>query len=238
MTKQQLKDLIKEVLSEAEGFRIKPQPKSPLEGAVVSYVDNDGHYHADIILKTKEGREVKGRFEYHRGQFAFESATNEMYSDTSYKTEKGYDAAKKRVQSLKDELKHIQDLKNKSDYNDTNDPQARNYHNRRLKEIPKEISAIRQKILGLRENVGGIQGYIFGPMDAARSWISQHQAPKTKNGRQVYVVSAAAFQQAFPNMKPQPIDTKKISPHMDYFFIDGEGDLMPISQANIGSGLD
>ena len=57
--------------NEAEGFRIKPQPKSPLEGAVVSYVDNDGHYHADIILKTKEGREVKGRFEYHRGQFAF-----------------------------------------------------------------------------------------------------------------------------------------------------------------------
>ena len=77
MTKQELKQLIKEVISEANSFLLKPQPKSPLEGAVVSYVDNDGHYHADIILKTKEGREVKGRFEYHRGQFAFESTTNE-----------------------------------------------------------------------------------------------------------------------------------------------------------------
>jgi hypothetical protein len=149
MTKSELKALIKEVMSEADSFLLKPQPKSPLEGAVVSYVDNDGHYHADIILKTKAGKQVKGRFEYHRGQFAFESTTNEMYSDTSYKTQKGYDAAKKKIQSLKDELKHIQDLMNKSDYNDTNDPQARNYHIRRLKEIPKLISAIRQKVLGL-----------------------------------------------------------------------------------------
>jgi hypothetical protein len=74
----------------------------------------------------------------------------ENYSDTtSYKTQKGYDAAKKRVQSLKDELKKIQGLKNREDYLDNNDPQARLFHNRRLKEIPKEISTIRQKILGL-----------------------------------------------------------------------------------------
>lgn len=88
----------------------------------------------------------------------------------------------------------------------------------------------------IKEVISESQVYVFGPMDAARSWISKHQAPKTKNGRQVYVVSAAEFQKAFPNIKPEPVT--KMSPRMDYFVIDKEGDLMPLSQANIGSGLD
>jgi hypothetical protein len=82
----------------------------------------------------------------------------EMNSDdTIYKTQKGYlvlaamrDAAKKKIESLTVEFKKIQDLMNQSHYNDTNDPQARNYHIRRLKEIPKLISTLRKKVLGIK----------------------------------------------------------------------------------------
>ena len=82
----------------------------------------------------------------------------EMNSDdTIYKTQKGYlvlaarrDAAKKKIESLQDEFKKIRDLMNQSHYNDTNDPQARNNHIRRLKEIPKLISTLRQKVLGVK----------------------------------------------------------------------------------------
>ena len=88
----------------------------------------------------------------------------------------------------------------------------------------------------IKEVISESQVYVLGPMDAARSWISKHQAPKTKDGRQRYVVSAAAFQKAFPDIKPQSVT--KMSPRMDYFTIDKEGDLLPLSQANIGSGLD
>jgi len=110
-----------------------------------------------------------------------------------------------------------------------------------IREVIKEANTKELQKLGFTPTKSYIKeasGYVFGPMDSARSWISKHQAPKTKNGRQIYVVSAAAFQQAFPNIKTVPIDVNKISPRMDYFVIDKEGDLMPVSQADIGSGLD
>jgi len=55
--------------------------------------------------------------------------------------------AKEKIIKLKAEYDRIIKLKHSEDYLDTNDPQARNFHNKRLKEIPKEISKIRQRIL-------------------------------------------------------------------------------------------
>ena len=66
-----------------------------------------------------------------------------------YATDSGKKAAKERIVKLKAEYDRINKLKDSSDYLDTNDPQARNFHNKRLKEIPKEISKIRQKILDI-----------------------------------------------------------------------------------------
>lgn len=43
---------------------IVQQPTSSLEGAVAKNVENHGHYHADMTLVAKDGREVKGRFEF------------------------------------------------------------------------------------------------------------------------------------------------------------------------------
>lgn len=77
MTKSELKELINEVISETmneadakainRGFNrglIVQQPTSSLEGAVAKNVENHGHYHADMTLVAKDGREVKGRFEF------------------------------------------------------------------------------------------------------------------------------------------------------------------------------
>jgi hypothetical protein len=55
--------------------------------------------------------------------------------------------AKEKIIKLKAEYNKIIELKHTEDYLDTNDPQARNFHDKRLKEIPKEISKIRQRIL-------------------------------------------------------------------------------------------
>lgn len=69
-----------------------------------------------------------------------------------YATDRGRKSAKDRIIRLKAEYDRIRKLKRDEDYVYNNDPQARNFHDRRLKEIPKEISKIRQKILDINES--------------------------------------------------------------------------------------
>ena len=247
MTKKELKQLIKEVISEMS-------VNENYEDNIKDTKDRMAYLalrkqEKDYISKSKQSSSpIKKQHYMDMSKQVLDKAhdilkkhkvVDEMYSDTSYKTQKGYDAAKKKIQALKDELKHIQDLMNKSDYNDTNDPQARNYHIRRLKEIPKEISAIRQKILGLKEQsaIKEVKGYVLGPMDQASTWIAWNKKPKNKNGKQMWVVSAAEFQKQFPSIQMKELPAKPSS-GADYYIIDSEGDLFPYSQANIGSGLD
>jgi len=173
---------------------------------------------------------------------------------TNYNTSKGYNDAKSRLKALKDELKRIQKFKSSAHYNDEHDAQTRNYHIRRLKEIPKEISKIRQKVLGLKQeantkelqklgftptksDVNEVKGYVLSPMDQASTWIAWNKKPKNKNGKQMWVVSAADFQKQFPSIQMKELPAKPSS-GADYYIIDSEGDLFPYSQANIGSGLD
>ena len=158
---------------------------------------------------------------------------------TNYNTAKGYNDAKSRLKALKDELKRIQKFKSSAHYNDEHDAQTRNYHTRRLKEIPKEISAIRQKVLGLKEQsaIKEVKGYVLSPMDQASTWIAWNKKPKNKNGKQMWVVSAADFQKQFPSIQMKELPAQPSS-GADYYIIDSEGDLFPYSQANIGSGLD
>jgi hypothetical protein len=262
MTKSELKQLIKEVIREMS-------VNENYEDSIKDTKDRMAYLalrkqEKDYISKSKQSSSpIKKQHYMDMSKQVLDKAldilkkhkvVDEMYSDTSYKTQKGYDAAKKKIQALKDELNRIQDLKNKSDYNDTNDPQARNYHDRRLKEIPKLISAIRQKILGLKEeantkelqklgftptksDVNEVKGYVLGPMDQASSWIAWNKKPKNKNGKQMYVVSAAEFQKQFPNIQMKQLPTNP-SKYSDYYIVDNEGDLIAYSQANVGSGLD
>ena len=82
-----------------------------------------------------------------------------------------------------------------------------------------------------------VKGYVLGPMDQASSWIAWNKKPKNKNGKKMWVVSAAEFQKQFPSIQMKELPAKP-SYGADYYIIDGEGDLFPYSQANIGSGLD
>jgi len=52
-----------------------------------------------------------------------------------------------------------------------------------------------------------------------------------------WVVSAADFQKAFPNIQMKQLPTNP-SQYSDYYVVDNEGDLIAYSQSNIGSGSD
>jgi hypothetical protein len=82
-----------------------------------------------------------------------------------------------------------------------------------------------------------VKGYVLSPMDQASTWIAWNKKPKNKNGKQMWVVSAADFQKQFPSIQMKELPAKPSS-GADYYIIDSEGDLFPYSQANIGSGLD
>jgi hypothetical protein len=82
-----------------------------------------------------------------------------------------------------------------------------------------------------------VKGYVLSPMDQESTWIAWNKKPKNKNGKQMWVVSAADFQKQFPSIQMKELPAKP-SYGADYYIIDGEGDLFPYSQANIGSGLD
>jgi len=82
-----------------------------------------------------------------------------------------------------------------------------------------------------------VQGYVFGPMETPNNWISTNAKPKMKNGVKKWVVSAADFQKAFPNIQMKQLPTNP-SQYSDYYVVDNEGDLIAYSQSNIGSGSD
>lgn len=99
--------------------------------------------------------------------------------------------------------------------------------------VNKDLSQLVSKSTGLKE----VQGYVFGPMEAPNNWISTNAKPKMKNGVKKYVVSAADFQKAFPNIQMKQLPTTP-SKYSDYYMVDNEGDLVAYSQSNVGSGLD
>ena len=88
-----------------------------------------------------------------------------------------------------------------------------------------------------KSDVNEVQGYVFGPMETPNNWISTNAKPKMKNGTKKWVVSAVDFQKAFPNIQMKQLPTNP-SQYSDYYVVDNEGDLIAYSQSNIGSGLD
>jgi hypothetical protein len=88
-----------------------------------------------------------------------------------------------------------------------------------------------------KSDVNEVQGYVFGPMETPNNWISTNAKPKMKNGVKKWVVSAADFQKAFPNIQMKQLPNNP-SQYSDYYVVDNEGDLIAYSQSNIGSSLD
>lgn len=150
MTKKELKELIKEVIVENNDYdKMTPQQKH--QYSILRDLDWKYDY-------TENGKVYMNRWD--RGSDGFSKLATmviepdgnhyrEKSTNEGYVTDSGKKAAKERIVKLKAEYDRINKLKDSSDYLDTNDPQARNFHNKRLKEIPNEISKIRQKILDI-----------------------------------------------------------------------------------------
>jgi hypothetical protein len=106
-----------------------------------------------------------------------------------------------------------------------------------LKELVREKIVVSDKVSIDEASINEVNGYVFGPMETPNNWISTNAKPKMKNGTKKWVVSAADFQKAFPNIQMKQLPTNP-SKYSDYYIVDNEGDLISYSQANVGSGLD
>ena len=106
-----------------------------------------------------------------------------------------------------------------------------------LKELVREKIVVSDRVSIDGASINEVQGYVFGPMETPNNWISTNAKPKMKNGVKKWVVSAADFQKAFPNIQMKQLPTTP-SQYSDYYVVDNEGDLIAYSQSNIGSGLD
>ena len=152
---------------------IRPDPKSPLEGAVVKRVESHGHYHADMILLTKNNKEIKGRFEFdpHNPPSFYESVS--------------------KMNEVKGFVLHF------------NTPES---------EYMRKNGVMKKKMNSTFKRMMGTQTMKYDDLV-----------------------------KAFPNSKSIVLKDLPSIPRgsdLDYFTVDEEGDIVPIQQADISSGLD
>ena len=152
-----------------------------------------------------------------------EMSVNENYEDS--------------IKDAKDRMAYLALRKQEKDYISKSKQSSSPIKKQHYMDMSKQVLDKAHDILKKHKVVNEVKGYVLGPMDQASSWIAWNKKPKNKNGKQMYVVSAVEFQKAFPSIQMKELPAKP-SYGADYYIIDGEGDLFPYSQANIGSGLD
>lgn len=152
-----------------------------------------------------------------------EMSVNENYEDS--------------IKDTKDRMAYLALRKQEKDYISKSKQSSSPIKKQHYMDMSKQVLDKALDILKKHKVVNEVKGYVLGPMDQASTWIAWNKKPKNKNGKQMYVVSAADFQKQFPSIQMKELPAKP-SYGADYYIIDGEGDLFPYSQANIGSGLD
>jgi len=152
-----------------------------------------------------------------------EMSVNENYED--------------KIKDAKDRMAYLALRKQEKDYISKSKQSSSPIKKQHYMDMSKQVLDKALDILKKHKVVNEVKGYVLGPMDQASTWIAWNKKPKNKNGKQMYVVSAADFQKQFPSIQMKELPAKP-SYGADYYIIDGEGDLFPYSQANIGSGLD
>jgi len=257
MTKSELKQLIKEVIKEVSDYdKMTPQQKRQYEilrdtnEAVNDFpVDmeralkqakkkGDHEQSAYYTQALKGGGSAYAGWDKFKGSWAYEQwlkkpETQELikaikydYDRFSYMREDVSENYEDRIKNVKDRMAYLALRKQEKDY---------------ISKSKQSSSPIKKlQKLGFtptKSDVNEVKGYVLGPMDQASSWIAWNKKPKNKNGKKMWVVSAAEFQKQFPSIQMKELPAKPSS-GADYYIIDGEGDLFPYSQSNIGSGLD
>ena len=152
-----------------------------------------------------------------------EMSVNENYEDS--------------IKDAKDRMAYLALRKQEKDYISKSKQSSSPIKKQHYMDMSKQVLDKALDILKKHKVVNEVKGYVLGPMDQASTWIAWNKKPKNKNGKQMYVVSAADFQKQFPSIQMKELPAKP-SYGADYYIIDSEGDLFPYSQANIGSGLD
>ena len=152
-----------------------------------------------------------------------EMSVNENYEDS--------------IKDTKDRMAYLALRKQEKDYISKSKQSSSPIKKQHYMDMSKQVLDKALDILKKHKVVNEVKGYVLGPMDQASTWIAWNKKPKNKNGKQMYVVSAADFQKQFPSIQMKELPAKP-SYGANYYIIDSEGDLFPYSQANIGSGLD
>jgi hypothetical protein len=152
-----------------------------------------------------------------------EMSVNENYEDS--------------IKDTKDRMAYLALRKQEKDYISKSKQSSSPIKKQHYMDMSKQVLDKALAILKKHKVVNEVKGYVLGPMDQASTWIAWNKKPKNKNGKQMWVVSAADFQKQFPSIQMKELPAKPSS-GADYYIIDSEGDLFPYSQANIGSGLD
>ena len=141
------------------------------------------------------------------------------------------------IKDTKDRMAYLALRKQEKDYISKSKQSSSPIKKKHYMDMSKQVLDKALDILKKHKVVNEVKGYVLGPMDQASTWIAWNKKPKNKNGKKMWVVSAAEFQKQFPSIQMKELPVKP-SYGADYYIIDGEGDLFPYSQANIGSGLD
>jgi len=152
-----------------------------------------------------------------------EMSVNENYEDS--------------IKDTKDRMAYLALRKQEKDYISKSKQSSSPIKKQHYMDMSKQVLDKALDILKKHKVVNEVKGYVLGPMDQASTWIAWNKKPKNKNGKQMYVVSAADFQKQFPSIQMKELPAKP-SYGANYYIVDSEGDLFPYSQANIGSGLD
>ena len=152
-----------------------------------------------------------------------EMSVNENYED--------------KIKDAKDRMAYLALRKQEKDYISKSKQSSSPIKKQHYMDMSKQVLDKALDILKKHKVVNEVKGYVLGPMDQESTWIAWNKKPKNKNGKQMWVVSAAEFQKQFPSIQMKELPAKP-SYGADYYIIDSEGDLFPYSQANIGSGLD
>ena len=152
-----------------------------------------------------------------------EMSVNENYEDS--------------IKDTKDRMAYLALRKQEKDYISKSKQSSSPIKKQHYMDMSKQVLDKALDILKKHKVVNEVKGYVLGPMDQESTWIAWNKKPKNKNGKQMYVVSAADFQKQFPSIQMKELPAKP-SYGANYYIVDSEGDLFPYSQANIGSGLD
>ena len=226
MTKSELKQLIKEVISDSlkneSILKYSTNPKEVLAN-IIEIADDDNMDDFNKVINMRAL--AKGYFD----KVGYK-VTNENYEDgiKDVKDRMSYLALRKQEKDYISKSKQSSSLIKKHHYLDM----SKQVLDKAL-DILKKHKVVDESNTNLKE----VQGYVFGPMETPSNWISTNAKPKMKNGTKKWVVSAADFQKAFPNIQMNELPTNP-SKYSNYYIVDNEGDLISYSQANVGSGLD